>query len=179
MSPPVKATPGPPEQDELEALIEEARRRARRRRFGYAAVVVLAALFGMGVYFGSHTGGGSQADTGVQPPASATAPGHSERVGNGGSTSFATFLLPRCSTQVGFDLRVLGLSCDSARKLQAPLTNLAPRKREHHQGPREVVYLSNDPRAAGWTCRARLDHQHGPISYVCWLGDRVLLFKFG
>jgi hypothetical protein len=39
----VEAPPRPPEQDELDALIEEARRRARRRRFGYLALVVTAA----------------------------------------------------------------------------------------------------------------------------------------
>jgi hypothetical protein len=58
MSAPVEAPSRPLEDDELEALIEEARRRARRRRFGYAAVLVFAALLGGGLYLGFHGNGG-------------------------------------------------------------------------------------------------------------------------
>jgi hypothetical protein len=55
---PVQAPPHAPQQDELDALIEEARRRARRRRFGYAAALVVATLVGAGLYIGLHGNGG-------------------------------------------------------------------------------------------------------------------------
>jgi hypothetical protein len=54
---PVEAPPLPPSQDELDAaLIEEARRRARRRRLGYAASA-LALLAVGGVLYGTLSGG--------------------------------------------------------------------------------------------------------------------------
>lgn len=56
----VKAPPRPPRSDEppdLEALIEEARRRARRRwRMGFAAFVLLCALVGTALYIQFGTG---------------------------------------------------------------------------------------------------------------------------
>jgi hypothetical protein len=53
------APPKPSPPDELEALIEEARRRARRRRLAYLAATVLAVAFGAGIYsIVSFTGGG-------------------------------------------------------------------------------------------------------------------------
>jgi hypothetical protein len=68
----------PVECDELDALIEEARRRARRRRLGYVAA--LAAALGLGALlyagFGSGGGGGetsaSHAGSGPTPAASAS-----------------------------------------------------------------------------------------------------------
>jgi hypothetical protein len=57
---PVEAPPRRPDApDELEAVIKEARRRARRRRLGYAATLVLATLLGGGLYLGFHGSGGS------------------------------------------------------------------------------------------------------------------------
>jgi hypothetical protein len=52
---------------ELEALIEEARRRARRRRLGYAALVVLLAGVALALTRGDGDGGGG-------PPAGAPTP---------------------------------------------------------------------------------------------------------
>jgi hypothetical protein len=46
----VEAPPRPPDQDDLQALIEEARQRAHRRRRRYAITLLLAALAGIGVY---------------------------------------------------------------------------------------------------------------------------------
>lgn len=46
----VQTPPRPLDQDELEALIEEARERAHRRRRRYAVAVLVAALAGAGVY---------------------------------------------------------------------------------------------------------------------------------
>lgn len=46
----VETPPRPPDQDELRALIEEARQRAQRRRRRYAITLVLASLAGAGVY---------------------------------------------------------------------------------------------------------------------------------
>jgi Tol biopolymer transport system component len=59
----VAAPPRPPgrkpvDAEALDALIEEARRRARRRRIGYAACA-LAALIGAGTFFGVRGGGGN------------------------------------------------------------------------------------------------------------------------
>jgi Tol biopolymer transport system component len=49
-APPRPPAPGPVDPDELEALIEEARRRARRRRLLYTAGVGLAVLVGVALY---------------------------------------------------------------------------------------------------------------------------------
>jgi hypothetical protein len=46
----VEAPPRPPDEDDLRALIEEARQRAHRRRRRYAITLLLAALVGVGVY---------------------------------------------------------------------------------------------------------------------------------
>jgi hypothetical protein len=46
----VQAPPGRPDHDELQALIEEARQRARQRRWRYAVAVGLVALFGVMLY---------------------------------------------------------------------------------------------------------------------------------
>jgi hypothetical protein len=55
----VQAPPESPDQDELDALIEEARRRARLRRLGYAALLVGVVAAGCGIYLASGGGGGS------------------------------------------------------------------------------------------------------------------------
>jgi hypothetical protein len=67
----VSAPPRPPDVgapddlNALEALIEEARRRARRRRQLYGASALVAAALGAGVFFGFRDGGGgSQANPG-------------------------------------------------------------------------------------------------------------------
>ncbi len=57
----VKAPPQAPEQDELEALIEEARRRARRRRLGIAGVLMTAGLASAALYIALGGGGGNRA----------------------------------------------------------------------------------------------------------------------
>ncbi len=54
----VEAPPQPAEQDELDALIEEARQRAWRRRAGYFASAVAAALVAGAVYLAIGGGGG-------------------------------------------------------------------------------------------------------------------------
>jgi hypothetical protein len=56
---PAQAPPRSPEQDELDALIEEARRRARRRRFGYLALAVAASLVAGGAYLAIGGSGGT------------------------------------------------------------------------------------------------------------------------
>jgi hypothetical protein len=55
----VQAPPRPPEQDELEALIEEARRRAWRRRRRYGIALFVVASLGAGLYLGFGGGGGT------------------------------------------------------------------------------------------------------------------------
>lgn len=52
----VAAPPRPPGHDDAEALIEEARRRARRRRIAYGLLFLLTAL-ALGLYFGIGRGG--------------------------------------------------------------------------------------------------------------------------
>lgn len=62
----VIAPPRPPDQEhDLEALIEEARRRTRRRRLKYAAAVLGAALAGGGIFAGIELAGGSPAGQAV------------------------------------------------------------------------------------------------------------------
>jgi hypothetical protein len=73
----VQAPSRPPGQDELDALIEEARRRARRRRLGYAALIAFAALLGGGLYVGFHGGGGNgPTGTGGEPSPGGAAGAH-------------------------------------------------------------------------------------------------------
>jgi hypothetical protein len=57
----VEAPPREPEQDELDALIEEARRRTRRRRLTYASLLAAAALIAVGSYLLIGGGGDSGA----------------------------------------------------------------------------------------------------------------------
>jgi hypothetical protein len=66
------ATPRSPEQDELEVLIEEARRRAWRRRRGYGIAVLSAVSLGAVLYFG--LGGGGGTPTSGQRPDSSGGP---------------------------------------------------------------------------------------------------------
>ncbi len=53
-------TPQSPHEQDLEALIEEARRRARRRRFGYLALIVGSLALAGGLYLDFSGGGGSR-----------------------------------------------------------------------------------------------------------------------
>jgi hypothetical protein len=53
----VEAPARPQEQEELDALIEEARQRARRRRLGFAAVVIGSLAIAGGLYMGFNGGG--------------------------------------------------------------------------------------------------------------------------
>jgi dipeptidyl aminopeptidase/acylaminoacyl peptidase len=74
--------------DELEALIEEARRRARRRRALYGIAGMLAAGAALAGLWGSHRGGGGGARAASEPPSSPWAlqkiPGRAPRpVANG------------------------------------------------------------------------------------------------
>jgi hypothetical protein len=64
----VTATPRPPEHDELEALIEEARQRARRRR-GYVIALLLVAMSAAAVYalLAQGDGGAGGSAAGVRP----------------------------------------------------------------------------------------------------------------
>jgi photosystem II stability/assembly factor-like uncharacterized protein len=55
----VAAPPRPPRPDDHEALIEEARRRTRRRRWGYGLALLFVLSGALGLYFGSGHGGGS------------------------------------------------------------------------------------------------------------------------
>jgi photosystem II stability/assembly factor-like uncharacterized protein len=93
-------TPRPPSFDEvpeaeaLEALIEEARRRARRRRRGYAACALVAFAVTLLAYFGFDGGRGhSEArpepgpEVGTSPVASPAISGGAARLGTSGITS--------------------------------------------------------------------------------------------
>jgi hypothetical protein len=66
-------TPTPDTADELEALIEEARRRARRRRLGIAAVLGAVGLGLAAFYFAVGFGGGSGAGESPSPRPGAAA----------------------------------------------------------------------------------------------------------
>jgi hypothetical protein len=62
----VGAHPTPLEQDELDALIEEARRRAGQRRRRYGLALLAALLVGGGLYLGFFGGGGSDGGSTAQ-----------------------------------------------------------------------------------------------------------------
>jgi Protein of unknown function (DUF4232) len=81
------APPKPPSQDELEALIKEARARQLRRRLLGAAGVAIAAALGLSVY--AFITGGSPADL-AQPPA------------QGGRATGPLCRASQLSTNVGF-----------------------------------------------------------------------------
>jgi hypothetical protein len=68
--PPVTTTPAHSHERELEALIEEARRRTRRRRFGYLAAIVASLALAGGLYLAF--GGGGE---GKSPPREPTGSG--------------------------------------------------------------------------------------------------------
>jgi hypothetical protein len=59
----VTAPPRPSHQDELEALIEEARRRARRRRYRNALMLAAVAVAGLYAGFGGSGGSGANGDS--------------------------------------------------------------------------------------------------------------------
>jgi hypothetical protein len=63
----VIAPPKPPRLDDLEALIEEARRRTRARRLAYAAAALLAVLVGAAVWGGLALTNGSTRNGGEPP----------------------------------------------------------------------------------------------------------------
>jgi hypothetical protein len=95
--PPVQAPPDSPDQAELEALIEEARRRARRRRLGYLAIVagVLGLAGGLYLAFGGGGGTGPSGGGGSpQPLPSAGAHGIRVRLQPGWHVA-ARILTPR------------------------------------------------------------------------------------
>src|SRR5215208_6811518 len=57
----------PADPEALEALIEEARRRARRRRQAYGASALVAAAVGVGAFFGFWNSGGGARSSQVEP----------------------------------------------------------------------------------------------------------------
>ena len=65
---PVIAPPEPPRLDDLEALIEEARRRTRLRRLSYAAAGLLAVLVGAAVVWGGLALTNGSTTNGAAPP---------------------------------------------------------------------------------------------------------------
>lgn len=79
--PATKTTPQSSHEQELEALIEEARRRARRRRFGYLAVITASLALAGGLYLGLGGGdGGSPAKDAATPTPLPSAAAHGLRV---------------------------------------------------------------------------------------------------
>lgn len=95
------APPKPPAQDELEALIKEARERQLRRRLLAAAGVAVAAALGLGIY-AILVGGGSQqhSTTSRNRPQAAAAP---------------------CSSAAGWRLRIHGRWSEPTESNTAPL----------------------------------------------------------
>jgi Tol biopolymer transport system component len=81
-APPRSPEPEPVEADALDALIEEARRRARRRRIGYAACA-LTALVGAAIFFGLHGGAGSTVSSAQNEPPAAPRAAPSQRASSG------------------------------------------------------------------------------------------------
>jgi hypothetical protein len=96
----VQAPPRPPEQDQLQALIEEARQLARRRRRRNAAGAVIAALVIVGGYLLATQDHGHQAPASVKGARSSSAP---LSVGVGPfwyMRTMGTMRAPRCVKQL-------------------------------------------------------------------------------
>jgi hypothetical protein len=126
--PSVEAPSRAPEQDELDALIEEARRRARRRRWG--AILILAAigallyvLIGRG---GGGGGSGSASRPGPSPGGSASA-----QTSPASSSSAGTTSCVRARTTGDFD-------GDGATDVAALVAPLPPGQNCNHFVPRRV-----------------------------------------
>lgn len=64
----VTAPPGSPQHADAEALVEEARRRAHRRRLAYAVAALLALVIGAGAWIGLTLTSGDSTDTTAAPP---------------------------------------------------------------------------------------------------------------
>jgi TolB protein len=104
------------EEREVEALIEEARQRARRRRRSYAASVALAAVVGIALYVGfGHTG---------QPRTASPAPG--ERLGAAAATLRSKIAFLRevngAGGQSSDELYVMNADGSGQRRLAQSLT---------------------------------------------------------
>jgi hypothetical protein len=110
--------------------------------------------------------------------ASATVKAHSETVASSRVPRYAYLRMSKCSLPRGGGghVRVHRLSCKEAQSLVGPLANLNVGQ---NRRAKELVYRSkNYPQAAGWTCWGGFDPRAGPIRYVCWRKDQVLLFRF-
>jgi hypothetical protein len=72
-----------------------------------------------------------------------------------------------CETRVGYDVRVHGISCKTAKRLEL----LFGDPLGHNYGQtRSLVYRTNRRRFSRWTCWARLEQQNRVIRHVCWHG---------
>jgi hypothetical protein len=161
---PAQAPPRSPDQDELDALIEEARRRAWRRRRWYGLALIVVFLIGIGLYlgfFGIGAGGGGS----LSPDGS--------RAGGGAvnaSAQRAAQLKP-CPTKslkqpAGHDVFVTGISCGQVGI--PPITGSY-----RAQTARPVMF-----RSGKWTCWQRLIEGGATTDNVCWRGSQLVTFQF-
>ena len=164
---PVEAPSIPPTQQELDALIEEARQRARRRRMGYAAVIATTAIgIAVAIAFG---GGGSGGDTPTDVESGGPQPaGVVQPVPN----HFASLELETCSRRQvpsgGYDVQVVGLNCQDAAKLVLKLG--LPLSRQHPTA-------NATDRGNGWTCWSKVISGRGGAQVVCWHREQLVAFK--
>jgi hypothetical protein len=177
---PVQTRPRPPDQaHELDdALIEEARRRAKRRRRSYGAVVALMVLVGVGLYFGFGNNGGDGGELGPQT-------NHSPNNGEGQVTHAAS----SSPTPVHGSIPPIGLvSCRaSGPVLHVEVSHLscktAGRTLSHWRGVlehgpgQEALFKHSTPRLQGtrWRCWARFGR--ASVRSVCWSGPHVIVYE--
>jgi hypothetical protein len=109
---PTQAPPRSRDQDELDALIEEARRRAWRRRRWYGLAVVAAVLVAGGLYLGFSGGGGSGGGSTSQGGGGESG-GQASPLSQASASSFFRQQFTRCPA-VHWTGSVVGMSCAHA-----------------------------------------------------------------
>jgi hypothetical protein len=159
---PVSAPPQSPEQDELEALIEEARRRARGRRRRYGAALALALLAAGGLYagFGHGGGGDSTSVAGAGPNPSSHTQGAQRTISacRGGPAS-------------RYHLWTSGIPCSAAA---ATIAGFSGHMAISYLNARQPgVFLDN-----GWACWAEPQWVRQPfgVQNACLRGAAAMIF---
>jgi hypothetical protein len=174
--PSVEIPPRAPEHDELDALIEEARRRASRRRCLYGLALVAAILIGCGLYLGfsgGGRGGGSTGQSGSEPA------GQAGTLAQSGPRSVFRRQFTDCPDRIsggryvsgGWSSSVSGMSCERASRV-IPSMN-PPHQRQPIRTTPPYRY-----RSRGFNCLAFALVDGGGFHVLCGRGAATVSFYF-